>query len=827
MVLANTGGRFALPMLRDPSFAALVIPLKPRMLPVVYLDILLDGNHAEPNQAGPDIIAIHQNGQIRILSGDLSVEKFTTTPKGLEDGKKTPSILMASVLTLEEERERLLRGRNDLMSNFRASAHRFVLMLLSRESQSTEDASSLIKIHIFGVAHDSKEAPSSLARSDRVQLLTSSVLPQSDRWSSEQCVDIQYHKPTSTLCVTSPHVFISYTSLSYLPRVSGKFEDAENSYSSFQRLSPSDLLAFSKQGVIAINLKYGTAQHQVDAEKVLGKSGSRPSLETEEKYTLPQFFTYFPAINYVVALVAQSLVSFEVSRTTTQLVNAIGYGAQKFQTGKAQQIENKSNALLRAYNLERPLVQPALTGDQVLVDKLVLAGNIIGFEESMANVLCKTCSNEMKEQIIGGLRLPARNELIHQSVIDFVLSKIFAKSPLDSDTPKSNLDDPPGVHIAFLPPRIFQWLIENGYITSSCVRSALLGRTGQIISTNLITCALIDCDPSLRWLQRYLHDAPEIDLNELIWVVNMLLGQVKANLRSKHDSERLLLPAGEEQDAEKRVNNTNEDHEEITIHTGLGRAIATVSPNMDSDITLKTALKRLDNSPKSRTISILRARCSSEEVFDLIQYLREQLFLGGHTSHSRNQVSSNLPSPPTSIGPQEDVANDVPPLELFTIIRLLSCCIDSLGPLSFVSTQSGDDFFEKLIHQLRDEISAALAGVEEASYVQGLLREVLRYSASVRENTDRNRPSILSRNHRVSNQRPGTIMTLYAVPPAEQGDREMPLGALPLNLKADEAVSDTVVRKGGGQILKRSFREKAHLERQRKIGKYSYERLVL
>src|SRR5205085_190367 len=76
----------------------------------------------------------------------------------------------------------------------------------------------------------------------------------------------------------------------------------------------------------------------------------------------------------------------------------------------------------------------------------------------------------------------------------------------------------------------------------------------------------------------------------------------------------------------------------------------------------------------------LRSQLNQSEILSIIQILRQQLFYSGHTSH--------LPSPPSSAWAAPKLDNtgaNGASLTLDSILKLLSSCLDAIGPVGFLA----------------------------------------------------------------------------------------------------------------------------------------------
>ena len=198
-------------------------------------------------------------------------------------------------------------------------------------------------------------------------------------------------------------------------------------------------------------------------------------------------------------------------------------------------------------------------------------------------------------------------------------------------------------------------------------------------------------------------------------------------------------------------------------------------------------------------------------------------------------------NPPTPI----TLDQITPTLSLQTISDLMGACVDAVGPSGWVSALPalnglGDDPNSaiaasremELISDLKSEISAALAGVEEATYMKGVLNEYLRFADQV---TRTDTPTevdkdVMAQSHLVRCEKVnGADLVVFAHPGEGEDGYEGDLGGkmLPLSLKPiSNDVSRTKVKKSTGESKSRSNREIGYLRR-KAVGKYYFERLFV
>ena len=119
---------------------------------------------------------------------------------------------------------------------------------------------------------------------------------------------------------------------------------------------------------------------------------------------------------------------------------------------------------------------------------------------------------------------------------------------------------------------------------------------------------------------------------------------------------------------------------------------------------------------------------------------------------------------------------------------------------------------EELIASLKLEVSAALEGLEEATYLKGLTAEMVRYGDVVLKGI----PELEGP--------PGKrLKTSYSSKVISTAEPEVKL--LPMGLKPEQQISQLRIG-AGGEVHERSARDIGRLKSQ-KVGKYSLERIVL
>jgi hypothetical protein len=462
------------------------------------------------------------------------------------------------------------------------------------------------------------------------------------------------------------------------------------------------------------------------------------------------------------------------------------------------------------------------------LDEFASKGDVTSFDELMAKELCT--SLDATEVIDDGtFQLPRRLLHVAQSKVDYLVSKVFA--PLSDIELGVNESAETGNYLKIVMPttKLIHWLILANQLTDQRVEKALQRmRSSQAFAVRpgAVALALTRDQPSYEMITDYLKHSPSLPLSETLQAAKLLLADLVANTIT--DLPRTSLQEG----ATKHEMSFSEDAMP-TDPGDDGEAVQTLalSLKLPSDNTLMPsaalaalliALQGLGSHASQDVTTGLRSQLSQAEILSVVQVLRQQLFHSGHTSY--------LPTPPSSATSSPklgDTHAEGTLLSLDCILKLLSSCLDAIGPVGFLAQSENDDFLEKLIPDLKSEISFAFEGMQETNHLQGLLREVIRYGDSVQGGNHSHVTKPQSPQSKLEGQQKrGTIVTLYSEANVDQGDVDGREWLLPLSLRANNVVSETKVRKGGGQVSKRSRRDILRLQ-DRSVGKYSFERLVL
>jgi hypothetical protein len=398
-------------------------------------------------------------------------------------------------------------------------------------------------------------------------------------------------------------------------------------------------------------------------------------------------------------------------------------------------------------------------------------------------------------------------------LVQYVLSRIFSwrSSTSSIEAERTETLGKDKLVITLFPPNVVHWLIETGNLSPASVHSALR-HDGQFSITERmpagqVVAALADVDPELKLLYSFISST-HLDAIELLHVIRVLMQSLEL-LENAPKAEDHLLANG------AILGSTNGELEaEIELEQEKAAAALSVAESYLGDYSsirgraLSLALAKLHACPDSAVVSALRSILTSAEIVSLIYLLRFELARGAWTSRYLDTYEGD------NVGDEQGQENTI-----LLVSGLLNCCVDAIGAGGWLSGDSmlvnGDHFeSEELIQSLKLEVSAALEGIEEASYLKGLIAEMVRYGEGVQKGLPAGEKG---RKMDSSRRRYAQPITL---PQVGRDSRLLPFG-----LKGEQQVS--LYRVGaGGEIQQRTARDIGRLK-SKKVGKYSRERIVI
>ncbi|KAK5994438.1 hypothetical protein PT974_04912 [Cladobotryum mycophilum] len=732
-----------------------------------------------------DLIAVCQDGEVVCLSGETLALQWTSSSKSMVQDAVATSVSNFHIEhavsgTMAEFNEGIFKNRPEVFSALPRAldAEPELLVLISQSSsQQTEKRHLIILAAMTGSV---STAP------DQQHLVPLDVVPITS--STEQVgaaspsyqVDVQ----SGALLQLQQGVLSVYDLTGAVPKLKSSvdIDGAE----SLARLSRPFVLATSLDSIGLYNYQY----RSIHSKGTLDWS----ELPTENQSPRScQLISYLRSQDLVVALVDNVLVSIQVEPPETTKFKCESASIEFSNQIPGTMTEN----YLAQYQAETEAADKLLANNELANWEEVLRTK---FGMGLRQEVEMTNGENIKQEDSDMQELPEWSWLSEASAYDAVDRRwvIYAISQIFSVDAKSSDDVPrPELRLILPESNVLTYLVVAGHLTLSNLRSAFRDELvpeaaeSKALAGDLVKC-LTDADLSMTLLLNYLQSTK--------------LGEVELLLAIKALMQSMELVSGSKLALKLLKNEPHEDNPdkyEMDLDD-LERGIAITEQYLGDESSsrsrgLTLAFTKLWRLPAIPTVKALRNTVSTEDIMSLIYLLRVELLRGAWTS---------LYIDPTSF---DSEGNEPPPDGVIALIAdLLGRCLDAVGAGGWLvnDAMSGSDKADTgdFLTALRLEVTAALEGIEEAVYLNGILGEAVRFSFAAQKSG-------------VARQTWNTNKPI----PVHLESRESRL--LPLGLKTKQLpTKDKVV--SGGEVVQRSMRETGHLISQ-KVEAYSLEKLAI
>lgn len=829
-------------------------PIPQTSQPIVHIDVVPSWDPISKGEDVSDVIAVHQDGEIRSLSGDLRTEKWCTSITSLiaaDDVALTSTTILqveySTLIDAATAEKGLLKERADLRAmlgtDIRTDSiegHATVLILVTSSQEHDSPNAKPLTLHMFALQgkRSHRNNGGFMSTSPSLQHMQSVTLPElSDPESiSQQLSQILLHAPSGTLYHGLDKDLRVYDLSGTVPKLSSYVHLGQNSVSSFLRLSSSSIVTASSTSLAIHDTNYRSVQAYQPLSNI--NASNMASATAGAKPHPVWLLSYFSQLGIVLAMGDKNnLLAFQVTLPHTAfggqrkrkrdglLIDSIGRGL-----GEPVAESNSRNTAPMSFGSPLPSrtahdthwqeMMTKLDGDAtqeridsfeaVMLAELGVTGNR-RWAAGKSQDLSEPASSQNKKNAKAPQDTPLSGQetnngqiapvVAHGGKILYVLRKMFSlvdRERQPERTATSSGGSASSLRVVFFPPKLFMWLAKSGNLSPSNVELALRHENHPIVPPTLpagaLTEALVELDPSLVVVMYLLKGPAYLDAEELAHVVKSMLHILEAQDQT---NGRLLTSGGEENVTSKR-----EDTQQCGAVTA-GDDVPPKHQNLSSvpRQALMAALRRLYSFAASTITNALRKVLNGSETMKLIEELRTELSRGGCTSDP--EFSSDL------YNHQEHHET------LHMLITLINCAVDSIGmggwflgaPSAFDKSEDKADMLELMMA----EISAVLQGVQEAAYLAGTLTQMLLYGKSVATGTRANPPKSKD--------------TTGIAKPVTLSLNAVDTRLLPLSLKAPQAIPSTKVG-AGGEIQKRSGRDIGRLK-SKMVGKYSRERILL
>ena len=770
--------------------------------PVSLLDTFEAGS-------GNKLLALHEDGKVTGYSSGLENEEWhSSINTGASNQGSSAAIQAAAILSVQQARRTVLRCREDILAILgpdEDAVNSSLLLVMTRSpAKDSNSNSGTLELRLFHIRiTDSNKRGPALGSGEKLQLLATLAMPEPSDFISKKS-RVTMHTASGTIYQDAEGALAVYDLTGSVPRLVHTV--VQNDMFSFLRLSP-ELVASSKGSSLSVvDLSYGSLQAEgtltlSHRAKVAWKSQTpRHEPATIENARL---LSYFAPLDVVVALEGRKLLAVQLStdqkvagsrkrKREGLLVNSLGRGSSSM-TG-APPNSGKSVRQIKSLGTYLPSVDSDdWKGQKAALDRCLAQNDEKAFEELMAAALGVTALKDDKHSSKSG----GQNH-VDQHAVNYALKSMFS---VDQASLNLNVDpagDKPRIlGIRFFPHQIGNWLIDQGLLTSGRIEISLkqygaLPIHSKLASGSLIQ-ALANLDSSLGILLSILASTVPMSSQELVHVLVIVMQG--SNVEATEFQQ--LLTNGEGEDD---IGN-NEKFQLINRQTTDSSPI--LPDNIPSRRLLSLTMRRLYACTSSSVARALRRELSTPQLRILVDTLRMEIARSGWLSSYEDSLET------LDLDLQDDN-------QMCFIAHLLNCVIDSLGTGGWILGNSmSDDLTETAdtIAYMKAEVSAALEGIEEATYLKGMLGEILLCGKDS-----------LNSSAKQSRANEAQLPALSAKPMTINFDEE-DSQMLPLGLKPAPVISKTKTG-AGGQLIKRSRRDIGRLK-SKMVGKYSLDRIMI
>lgn len=777
----------------------------------VYLGIITSKGSGALTDT-PDLLVVKEDGEIQCLDGSDLHRKWVSPASALSRDAspvKDAKVDFAHLTNALTASQGILKGRDDIFTLFpQEISETFnpdILIIVTKSM-----ATSTRTLHMLNLPRRLGTHTNHVRQA--VESLLTKTLPTPKPGFTEDA-SFQIQTSTGTIQQLSRDVLTTFDLTTTIPRVISTI--AMQGSESFLRLSDTSVMVSTQHSISVYNTKYQSILATIHLDGAPKVTKEKKNVVTATNGVDPhscKLVSYYPKLSIAVAIANNELLAIQIegkSRVPGLLIDSLGCAiSDQARRGRSHDNPKKLWLTTMESYLQNSTgaVEEFMKHELQQMEIAVAAKDSVRFDNFMAQKLGGNwAESNLSNGVSESRKKKKDNEDVHSKSkldpsdvdrrwITFALEKIFSWGKVD--------DNEYRLSISFYPPNVFMWLLETGNMTIANIESALRNQIRLSVVDNLpageLVNVLVETDPDLDLLL-VLISRNYLGAGELLAAIRVLMNSLE--LFTDDSATKLqFLTNGEDLD------DTNEDIEarikELAAEAEADLALAEYQLGTGSGVrgeALSLALLKLYTCPTDTVIFALQTTFTNQEIVSLIYLLRFELARGAWTSKYLDLNHTD------STDDEREIADN----SIILISSLLNDCIDSIGAGGWISGDArlvnGDPFeAEELIASLKLEVSAALEGIEEATYLKGLISEMIRYGDALHDGLEK----------RNATHNP------ILLPSADED-----VSILPLGLKADQKIS--LLRVGaGGEVHKRSARDIGRLK-SHKVEKYSVERIVI
>ncbi|MCJ1426888.1 hypothetical protein MMC29_004791 [Sticta canariensis] len=788
------------------EFEGFTLNIKDTTSPVIHLETLAVGNR-EAFQSRVKLLAVHEDGVIRCLSQDLQMEEWKTRVFH----SSSSYVEHASVMSLEQASQSLLRNREDILAMLGHDADTSVtrlLFLLTRASRvPANSGGNQLYLRIFHIRI--------LERARQpLQDLTSLALPEPGYSKSEKS-NYSWHGSSGTLLQNTASDLAVYDIAGLLPRLAHHIPLGSTKITSCLRLSASLIALNTPEAMTIIDLQYSSLQAEQTLEPLSKNQSQTAKCKHKSKEEIgTRILSYFAPLDLLVVLQGRKLLALQLStgveqasnsrkrKRTGLLINSIGRGMSSFDAKVPAHGNLRGIPQPLGNSLPNSRSQDGWNTTRDRLESLFQSRDLEQFESIMLSELGPVDEKEENNLTPGELNrsveLRERN-LPDYRKVHYLLNKVFTLEQSQQPREQSAINQK--LKVSWFSDPLCRSLIRHGLFSIDHIEASMKHShsfpTTEHIKVGAYTQALVEWDESLKTLQLILRSPVQLDAKEIVHALRYLMRFV--NQSESAGPMKQLTDGDQREDEGFDQSMQYEDDVSIDFISPSSKLELNISHDL-----LDSILTRLNVFSVSKVTQALKTELSPTELRSLVDLLRIELARGQWLSAYGEDGLEPLGDGHSDNG------------QVCIIAKLLNSVIDSIGTGGWILGASiTDDLMETedTIAYMKAEISAALEGIEEATYLKGLLGQILLYGKTA--TLSQGKP----RNLLGANQQPLQIQSV----PVNSADIES--SALPLGLKAAQGITRKKVGTGG-ELIERSRRDIGRLKN-RMVGKYSFDRILV
>ncbi|KAL8788229.1 MAG: hypothetical protein Q9195_007398 [Heterodermia aff. obscurata] len=770
---------------------------------IVHLDTVSSGSSSN-EASGTVLLAIHEDGEISCYTKTLDQEIWTARAIPEDQWIASTRVEYACVVSIAEAQKALMNGREDLLESLGNSNNPDADMLLLLFTSSANDKTLNLRLLKINFPPSNPHKLNTREQKPLHVILSVPILGSDEQDTKGS--QIFFHAASAILYQKTPKALVTYDLSGCTPRVGQKISTENGELTSFVRISKPLVVMASDKSISVLDLRYKSYQGQLkngsQPQKLHPLSEIKKELQTQGVSPEPiTLLSYNASLDIVVGLQGHELQAFQLATAIRSdgsrkrkrdglLIDSLGRGAT---ASKQRLIPTKSSndSAYKGLSFIAGHVDELWKKQRVIVDECFAKGNMRELERVLFSDAGKTHNDA------DATRNCSQTKTNSQKV-DYVISKTLE---IEDDGPAATNKECAlrRLRVAESIKRIPHCMFSQGCLSDHQVERALK-REGRIsnsdrIKTGSVIQALAQWDRSLRTLAAYVKGPSPFTADETI---HALRYAVTNNEPSGSSKSMKLLTYGDEhsdvnvEESTIRDSDPRADQNSLNVR-GDGQSV--------TERIFEIATRRLYSCPSLEVSSALRIILSTSEIRLLVNMLRIQLAQSGWLTPYVEEGSSAR-SQARQKGSQLNS-------QILVVAHLLGCAVDSIGTGGWIMGSSmADELTEtaETIAYMKAEISAALEGIEEATYLKGMLGEMLLCGKSFRNSHAPNPKGERKRT---------TIVSLGV------GEEN----TLPLGLKLPQDISKYKVG-AGGELIRRSARDIGRLK-SRMVPKYSFERIII